>query len=89
MVSDDDFDFSACLINAYGVDEKVPFLTRPPMVKENLDGDNSESSATEERIIPPKVIEIIDETDELENWPHFPSWFCHAKTPVKLQPVVR
>jgi hypothetical protein len=45
------------------------------MVKENLDGDNSESSATEERIIPSKLIEIIEETDELENWPHFPSRF--------------
>jgi hypothetical protein len=47
-------------------------------VKENLDGDNSEPSATEERIIPPKVIEIIEETDELENWPHFPSRFLNT-----------
>jgi hypothetical protein len=78
MVGDDDFDFFGVLNNAYGVDEKVPFLTRPPMVKENSDGDNSESSATEERTIPPKVIEIIEETEELENWPHFPSRFLNT-----------
>jgi hypothetical protein len=70
--------FSTWLNNAYGVDDKVPFLTRPPIVNENLDGDNSEPSATEERIIPPKVIEIIEETDELENWPHFPSRFLNT-----------
>jgi hypothetical protein len=69
---------SAGLNNAYWVDEKAPFLTRPPMVNENLDGDNSESSATKERIIPPKIIETIEETDELENWPHFPSRFINT-----------
>ena len=84
-MSDDDFEVFGVLNYECGVDEKVPFLTRPPMVEENLDGDNSESLATEERTTPSKVIENIEEPEELENWPHFPSkllntaYFCSKK----------